>query len=271
MAESSAATATGKMFLAVWLGLAMVWPGLQVPGEPRPTASHAGPPLIQPQAVDQGPVVYLTFDDGPHPVNTPKVLDLLAQYDVKATFFVVGWMVSRYPEITRRIASEGHSIQLHSWLHDDLTKFTRDEFMADTNKVQAILGKTAQVRGTCIRPPYGSIDARVRGWASELSLTVAMWDVSGQDWTDISAEGIARIVLRGTKPESVVLLHDGGGTRQRTISALGKILPQLTEEGYRFEPMCPSRRIPEPSPPCWVAYAWPVLRPCEEFNDPTGQ
>ena len=267
-----AVTATGKVLLAAWLGVAMAWSGFQAPGESNPTAPYGGPPLKQAQTqLDQPPAVYLTFDDGPHPVNTPKVLDLLSQYNVKATFFVVGLMVSRYPEITRRIASEGHSIQLHSWRHDDLTKFTRAEFIADVNKVQAILGRTVRVRGTCLRPPYGSINARVRGWASELSLTVAMWDVSGQDWTDISADRIAQVVLRGTGPESVVLLHDGGGTRQRTISALGKILSQLTEEGYRFEPMCPSRRIPEPSPPCWVAYAWPVLRPCEEVSGSATQ
>lgn len=251
----------------------MAWPGLQAPVDPNPKAPYAGPALKQDQPqVDQSPVVYLTFDDGPHPVNTPKVLDLLARYNAKGTFFVVGSLVSLYPEITRRISSEGHSIQLHSWRHDDLTKFTRDEFIDDVNRVQAVLGRTVRARGTCMRPPYGAINARVRGWASELHLRVVMWDVSGQDWTDISADGIARTVLRGTRPESVVLLHDGGGPRSRTIAALEEILAQLTEEGYRFDRMCSSLYLPEPSPPCWLAYAWPVLRPCDEFNNnPTVQ
>lgn len=269
--ELGAVTAAGRILVAAWLSLVIAWPGSQAPGGPDRKAPHAGHPLTQAQTTADQPVVYLTFDDGPHPVYTPKVLDLLAEYNVKATFFVVGSMVERFPDVTRRIATEGHSIQLHTWRHDDLTKLTREEFMADNFRVQAILGKTVQRRGTCIRPPYGSINAEVRGWAEELYLTVAMWDVSGQDWTDISAARIARLVIGGTGPESVVLLHDGGGHRQPTVSALETILAQLTEEGYRFDVLCASLPLPDPSPPCWIAYAWPVLGPCEDSALPTAR
>jgi peptidoglycan/xylan/chitin deacetylase (PgdA/CDA1 family) len=265
-------TALGKFLLMAWLGLGMVWPGFQVTSETKATAPDAGPPLMQAQTtVDPAPVVYLTFDDGPHPVYTPQVLDLLAEYNVRATFFVVGWMVSQFPDVTRRIKAEGHSIQLHSWRHDDLTKFTRGEFITDTYQVQAILRETVNLRGTCIRPPYGSVNDRVRGWASELDLSVAMWDVSGQDWTGISADRIARIVLQRVGPEAVVLLHDGGGPRHRTVSALEEILSELTDDGYEFEVMCHSLYLPEPHPPCWIAGAWPEPRPCEEFSTPTVQ
>lgn len=265
MGYAAVLAALGRIVLAGWLSLGMAWPGFQVPNGPNATAPYAGPPLKQAQAtIDPAPVLYLTFDDGPHPVYTPQVLDLLAEYDVKATFFVVGWMVSLYPDVTRRIAAEGHSIQLHSWRHDHLTRFTRDEFIADVRKVQAILGKTVNRRGTCIRPPYGSVNARVRGWASELGLTVAMWDVSGDDWTDISSEQIANIVVRRAAPDAVLLLHDGGGHRHRTVSALEEILSELTSDGYRFEVMCSSLYLPEPSPPCWIAGAWPERRSCDD-------
>lgn len=211
---------------------------------------------------DTAPVVYLTFDDGPHPVYTPKVLDVLAQYDVRATFFVVGKMVSWFPEVTRRIVSEGHSIQLHSWNHDNLTRLSHEDFGKDSNRTQAVLGKTVGMRATCLRPPYGAINAQVREWASEINLEVSLWDVAGSDWTDISAEEIARSVMRGVRSGTVVLLHDGGGHRQRTVAALEMILPDLIGEGYRFELMCSSLYLPEPSPPCWVYHAWPKPGPC---------
>ncbi len=219
---------------------------------------------------DGTPVVYLTFDDGPHPVYTAQVLDLLAAHNAKATFFVVGSMVDRWPDVMPRIASEGHSIQLHSWGHDDLTMFTREQFLEDVRRTQAILAEKVGVRGTCLRPPYGAVNSRVRDWSSQLDLPVELWDVTGADWTPISAPAIANTVLRGVRPGAVVLLHDGGGNRSRTVAALDTILASLTREGYHFEVLCPPSLTapirPHPGPPevCWEFAAWPVARPCQE-------
>ncbi len=261
MTGTGSMAAMAKALLLAWLGLGMAWSSLLAPPDFKPPSLHMESlPAPTGPTPDPDPVVYLTFDDGPHPVNTPQVLDLLAQYDVKATFFVVGRMVYNFPDLARRIAAEGHSVQLHSWRHDNLTKFSRPQFMADTAKTQAVLGETLHIRATCLRPPYGEVDSRVREWASDLNLDVSLWDVSGADWTEISAEGIARRVLTWVRPGSVVLLHDGGGPRHRTVSALEMILAELTEAGYRFETMCSTLYLPEPSPPCWEYYAWPV--PC---------
>ena len=260
-----------KAILIAWLGVGMTWSLWQAPPARKPLYSHPPSPAGQAQlAADPAPVVYLTFDDGPHPVYTPQVLDLLARYDAKATFFVVGQMVANFPDVTRRIAAEGHSIQLHTWRHDDLTKLSRQEFIEDSNRAQAILGETVGLRATCLRPPYGSISPRVREWATDLRLGVSMWDISGADWTDISAETIARIVTGRVQPGSVVLLHDGGGHRHRTVSALGTILADLTEAGYRFGSMCRILNLPEPNPTCWEFYAWPVPRPCPEPSQADG-
>lgn len=255
--------------VVAWLVLAAPWsgPGPQA-AAPIPSSNLEISVGQAPPATEQPPVVYLTFDDGPHPVYTPMVLDVLARYDAKATFYVVGEMVSRYPEVTRRIASEGHSIQAHTWRHDDLTKLTREEFMADSRKVQAVLAETVRRRATCLRPPYGSINEQVRGWASEIYLDISMWDVSGLDWTDISAERIAGRVTGGSRADSVVLLHDGGGPRRRTVEALATILDDLGGKGFEFGSQCLSRSLPSPDPRCWVYYGWPQPRDCDEDGQP---
>lgn len=235
----------------------------------RVPLSHPEDPVPEAEREASAPVVYLTFDDGPHPVYTPQVLEVLASYQVKATFFVVGDMVRRWPEPARRIVEEGHSMQSHAWNHDTLTTFSRREFITDMNRTQAELLYAAKVQATCLRPPYGATNSRVERWAGQLGLTVELWDAHGADWTDISAEGIARRVLRRVGPGSVVLLHDGGGPRARTVAALEIIIPTLIEDGYRFGLLC--RPDPLASHPAVCAFldAWPRARICDDYLAPT--
>ena len=236
------------------------------PNADRVPHSHPEDPAPQPPpAGDPAPVVYLTFDDGPHPVYTPRVLDVLASYEVKATFFVVGDMVRRWPDPARRIVEEGHSIQSHAWNHDTLPAFNRKEFMRDMNRTQTELLYAAKAQATCLRPPYGATNSKVEKWASELGLTVELWDVGGADWTGISAEGIARRVLSRVAPGSVVLLHDGGGPRSPTVSALDIIIPTLLEDGYRFGILCrPNPLAVEPAV-CAFSLAWPGAGTCGRY------
>ena len=181
------------------------------------------------------PVVYLTFDDGPHPVHTPEVLDLLGRYGAQATFFVVGRMVQNFPELTQRIVDEGHTLANHTWNHENLTKLSRAAFDRTIARTQEVLGGRA---AACLRPPYGAIDGPGREWAAAHGLDVILWDVSGADWLGFTSEEIARRVLRGARDGSVVMLHDGGGDRSRTVRALEPILEGLSERGMRFRPLC---------------------------------
>ena len=181
------------------------------------------------------PVVYLTFDDGPHPVHTPEVLDLLGRYGAQATFFVVGRMVQNFPELTQRIVDEGHTLANHTWNHENLTKLSRAAFDRTIVRTQEVLGGRA---AACLRPPYGAIDGPGREWAAAHGLDVILWDVSGADWLGFTSEEIAGRVLRGARDGSVVMLHDGGGDRSRTVRALEPILEGLSERGMRFRPLC---------------------------------
>ncbi len=270
MIASSNILVAGAALLAAWLGFGMAWSGHGagtfldegVLFSQQDSASQPG------SEEDPAPVVYLTFDDGPHPVYTPQMLDILAAYQVKATFFVVGDMVRRWPEPARRIVEEGHSLQSHAWNHDDLTTFSRREFMTDMNRTQTELLYAAKVQATCMRPPYGATSPRVEKWANQLGLTVELWDVGGSDWTDISAEQIAGRVLRRVAPGSVVLLHDGGGPRVRTVSALEKILPALIEDGYRFGLLCPPNPLSTRPPVCAFSYPWPRTLACTDPSPP---
>ena len=258
-------------------GVLLVLASLMLAVAPRPPLVRSaspgmpGPVLSQTNTdspVRPAPVIYLTFDDGPHPVYTPQILELLAEYGARGTFFVVGSMVRHWPEAAQQIVEQGHSIQLHSWRHGNLTKFTHQEFLADTALAQAALGEVVNRRATCMRPPYGAVNTQVIGWAAELNLKTVMWDMTGADWLDISAEQIARRVVNNAGPGTVVLLHDGGGPRDRTVSALEVILGELTQKGFRFSAMCASLPINEPPPACWEFYAWPAPRPCSD--DPLG-
>ena len=204
--------------------------------EPAPTTTTA--PVIVPRPItpdDTGGVVYLTFDDGPHSEYTPQVLDVLARHDARATFFVVGSLAQAYPELIQRIVAEGHTIANHTWNHEDLAGLSRAAFDETISRTQAVLGELA---APCLRPPYGSIDAFTREWAASHGLTLMTWDASPGDWNRPPPEEIADYIVKWARPGVVILLHDGGGDRSRTVQGLDMALEQLADRGLRYEPVC---------------------------------
>ena len=211
-----------------------VLPVVEASPAPSTTAPIVRPPrLVTPD--DEGAVVYLTFDDGPHPVHTPQVLDVLARYGARATFFVVGSLAQAYPNIIQRIAAEGHTIANHTWNHEDLAGLSRAAFDETVGRTQAIL---ADLATPCLRPPYGSVDAFTREWASSHGLSLMTWDVSPKDWLRPPAAEIADYIVRWARAGLVVLLHDGGGDRSRTVQGLEMALERLADRGLRYEPVC---------------------------------
>ena len=181
------------------------------------------------------PVLHLTFDDGPHPTYTPQILDTLARYDAKATFFVLGSLVERHPELFQRIVDEGHVVANHSWNHEDLAPLSRAEFTESVLRTQEALGPHAN---RCLRPPFGSLGPDTRTWATELGLEITLWDVDTLDWQRPGADQIAERVVDGARDGTVVLMHDGGGDRTETVAALDDALAELARQGYAFEPIC---------------------------------
>jgi peptidoglycan-N-acetylglucosamine deacetylase len=190
------------------------------------------PNLWQPR-IDR--VVYLTFDDGPHPVWTPQVLDLLSEYDASAMFFVLGELAALNPGLIQRIAAEGHTIGNHSYNHPVMAGMSFSQFQWQIRATEQAVGPHM---APCFRPPYGAMDGNTRNFAAQLGYQTILWDVDPRDWASPGAGVIADRVVHNTRPGSIVLLHDGGVNRAQTVQALRLILQRLSDQGYRFEALC---------------------------------
>ncbi|MEV4176358.1 polysaccharide deacetylase family protein [Nonomuraea sp. NPDC049709] len=183
------------------------------------------------------PRVALTFDDGPDPDHTPRLLDLLHHYRVPATFFCLGLHAAAHPRLVARIAGEGHSVGNHTWSHPYLPDLTKHEVLAQVDRTAEVLaGITGEVP-TLFRPPFGGRNADVLRWLAEHGQTTVLWDVEAADWALPGAPAIAHQVIGDTDFGSVILLHDGGGDRSQTIEALPLILETLMVSGCRFVPV----------------------------------
>ncbi len=207
-------------------------------GEVTPAPTSTVPTVRPPRPVtpdDEGAVLYLTFDDGPHPVYTPQVLDVLARHGARATFFVLGSLAEAHPDIIQRIAAEGHTIANHTWNHEVLAGLPRSAFDDTISRTQAVLGALAT---PCLRPPYASIDAFTQEWAASHGLDLMMWTVDPGDWRRPPASEIADHIVERARAGAVVLLHDGGGDRSRTVQGLDMALERLADRGLRYEPVC---------------------------------
>lgn len=199
---------------------------------PPPTPTPISTPTLVP-----GPAVYFTFDDGPDSTWTPLVLEVLARHNARATFFVVGSYVDAYPAVVAEAATRGHSVGVHGYDHIALTRLSTSGIADQLTRANDAIERATGKRTTCMRPPYGAVNATVRDVAASLGFTVWMWSVDPWDWSGISAETIASRVVAAIQPGSVVILHDGGGNRSRTVAALDLILPELSRRGYQFLPL----------------------------------
>ncbi|GAA1722182.1 hypothetical protein GCM10009745_84070 [Kribbella yunnanensis] len=203
----------------------------------RPHTQAAPPPApVAPVKTTPLPTKYvvLTFDDGPDPAYTPRVLEVLAKYDVKATFFEVGKNVARHPELTKRIHAAGHTIQNHTWNHADLRHQTAAGFRKQVGDTDQAIRSAAGITPTCLRPPYGGVSTTVRQRAKALGKELVLWTIDSRDWSKPGPAVIEKRVLGGVKSGSVILMHDGGGNRSQTIAALPGILEKLKAQGYGF-------------------------------------
>ena len=228
---------TGVVDEATWAAVEAAW---QQP-EPQPAPANVQP--SQPSAHDASgaPVVYLTFDDGPHPTWTPRVLDVLDLYGAPATFFVLGQSATRYPEIVERLVAEGHEAENHTYDHVWLDRAPRDLFISQVNAADDALHAAAGERVdpiACLRPPYAAMNEHTRDLAAELGKSIVLWSVDTQDWRRPGADQIASHVMTNVRPGSIVLMHDGGGDRSQTVEALAAVLEGLTGRGYEFDVLC---------------------------------
>jgi peptidoglycan/xylan/chitin deacetylase (PgdA/CDA1 family) len=182
-------------------------------------------------AVSQ-PYIAITFDDGPHPKNTPRLLDMLRERNIKATFYVIGRNVDLYPNVLRRTVSEGHEIGNHTYNHPILSKLGDSAVRDELLKCRDAVARAAGVQPRTMRPPYGALLQRQREWVhAELKYPTIMWSVDPLDWKRPGASVITSRILTGTTPGAIVLAHD---LHAGTVDAMPATLDGLLNKGYKF-------------------------------------
>ncbi|PWI13894.1 oligosaccharide deacetylase [Streptomyces sp. Act143] len=180
----------------------------------------------------RGHTMVLTFDDGPDPRYTPAILDTLAEYDVRAMFFVCGEMAVDNKDLLERMADEGHVVGNHTWSHPLLTRLSRGRIRSEMERTCDVIEEAYGERPQWFRAPYGAWNRAAFQLGSELGMEPLAWTVDTLDWTTPGARTIERRVENGAAPGVVVLSHDAGGDRSQSVRALRAYLPQLLDSGY---------------------------------------
>jgi peptidoglycan-N-acetylglucosamine deacetylase len=179
-----------------------------------------------------GPYIAMTFDDGPSPETTPRLLDILKQRNIKATFFMIGQNAEHNPAIVQRILAEGHEIGNHSWTHPQLSKLSDDRVTEEINKTQAAIKNACGYTPVILRPPYGAITARQKQWIEQqFGLSVIIWTVDPFDWKRPGASVIEQRILAGARPGAIILSHD---IHKQTVDAMPATLDALAAKGFKF-------------------------------------
>ena len=173
-------------------------------------------------------VLFFSFDDGPDPVWTPKILQILQKYGAHATFFELGEMQSAHPGLREQVLAAGNSIGSHSISHPQLTA------VSATKRHHEIFDGP---KTTCFRPPYGATNPKVRADIKAAGMVQVLWDVDPRDWARPGTNAIVHNILTHAHNHNIILLHDGGGNRSQTAAALDKVLPILKAQGYSFPAM----------------------------------
>jgi len=249
------------MYLSIWIGIMM--------GASQSGCSVVTPATSQPQAVQAAPVtppvtvgsitnpdsplpkvpppgmkvrynsvhtdqmaLAMTFDDGPHPVNTPKLLDLLKSRNIKATFFLVGERVKMHPEIVRRILAEGHEVANHTWTHPSLVSISDEKIRSEFQRTADAIWDAAQYRPHIMRPPFGATNKRIEQWVyNEFGYSSITWSVDPNDWRRPGVQVVANRLIAGAHKGAIMLAHD---IHAPTIEAMPQVCDALLAKGYKF-------------------------------------
>jgi chitin deacetylase len=195
--------------------------------------SFQGKTIKEAKLAKDDKLIALTFDDGPWPGYTAQILEILKKNDVKATFFVVGQVLNNYPDLGKRIVTEGHTIGNHTWNHW-YHYFNKQAASLEIDRTSDLIYKTTGTKTTLFRPPGGMLHNGLAAYAKSKNYTVVMWSADSIDYALPSPPVLVNRVLKQASPGGIVLLHDGGGPRKNTVAALPTMISKLKKQGYRF-------------------------------------
>lgn len=186
-------------------------------------------------------VVAFTFDDGPSPIWTSQILDALKSVDVKATFFMLGEHVQRYPEIARRVAEQGHEIGNHTYDHHGLIYYKPEELKRQIKDTERVVLSVTGIKTKYFRPPKAWITEKEKKQLNDLGYETVLWSLNSKDWVTFDDRYIIKYILHHVRPGDIILFHDSGGVfrpeggnRKETVKTIPRLVRCLREHGYRF-------------------------------------
>jgi cellulose synthase/poly-beta-1,6-N-acetylglucosamine synthase-like glycosyltransferase/peptidoglycan/xylan/chitin deacetylase (PgdA/CDA1 family) len=209
--------------------------------------------------------IALTFDDGPDPAWTPRLLDVLHRHRVRATFFVVGSQVSRHPDVTRRIVAEGHEIGAHTFTHPSLPDLPAWRRNLEHSQAQMAIAYATGMTTSLVRPPYSSFTDALdeEAWSTVREVgrhgyITVLNDTDSRDWARPGVDAIVRSATPEGTDGAIVLMHDGGGDRAQTVAAVDRFIPAMLQRGYRFTTVSGGLgdAIPAPNRPAEAWQEW---------------
>ena len=179
-------------------------------------------------------VIALTFDDGPHPYRTREILDILDDYGIKATFFVVGQNAELYPELVEEEYSRGHEIGNHSYDHTDMKLQSYEQICDEIDRTERAVYEIIENRTKILRPPGGLIGNQLMKAAADEDYKVVCWSVDTRDWAHTKVDEIVSNIMSNVENGDIILFHDYISGESPTPEALRIVIPRLIEEGYGF-------------------------------------
>ena len=178
--------------------------------------------------------IALTFDDGPHPHKTEKILEVLKKYGIKATFFVIGENASLSPDVLKKVSDEGHEIGNHTYDHKSIYKIKSEFLLESIKRCEQTIYDITGKRPSLFRPPEGYLNDNIAESMYRAGYDVILWRVDTYDWKGRSAEDIFKTVVSTVKCGDIILMHDYISIPSNTAKALDMIIPALLDKGYKF-------------------------------------
>lgn len=205
--------------------------GLRNPTMNLPS-QFSGSTVTHSRGLTSTPYVAMTFDDGPHPKNTPRLLEILRARNIRATFYVIGQNVDRHPDIVRRIVAEGHEIGNHTYTHRKLTSLGDSAVHTEMQRTEDAIVRAAGVKPRTMRPPYGALLQRQRSKIfSDFTYPTIMWSVDPLDWRRPGPSVVTSRILNSAHNGAIILAHD---LHAPTVDAMPRTFDGLLSKGYQF-------------------------------------
>ena len=186
-------------------------------------------------------LVALTFDDGPSLDWTPKILDALKRADIKATFFMLGAHVKKYPDIARLVVRQGHEVENHSYSHHVLLYYKPEELKKEIKDNEQIIREITGITTRYFRPPKAWVTKKEKKIINDMGYKIVLWSLNSKDWVRFDDKYVVRYIVKNIRPGDILLFHDSGGVmgteggnREETVKTIPRLVKKLHQMGYKF-------------------------------------